>query len=150
MNFAYSNVTLSALRARQCDGHTTRNSFNVELNFCLVGICMELSVVSSFQSRKEFVTPRLAKKASVLAQNLSISRGGGVAYIYIYVYILVDSIYSKPCKESTDFTTLLKPYHFGLARPGGIGALSRGGSLARACNFGGGQCGGQVHCRSAR
>ena len=85
MNFAYSKVTLSALRARQCDGHTTRNSFNVELNFCLVGICMELSVQS--------VHSRVARNLSppVLQKNLSSGPKpeyfkGGVAYIYIYIY----------------------------------------------------------------
>ena len=40
MHFAYSNVTLSA------DVTVTQLLFNVELNFCLVGICMELRVQS--------------------------------------------------------------------------------------------------------
>ena len=88
MNFAYSNVTLRALRARQCDGHTTRNSFNVELNFCLVGICMELSVQS--------VHFRVARSLSPPVWQKNLSSGpkpeyfkGGVAYIYIYRYIRI-------------------------------------------------------------
>ena len=81
MNFAYSNVPLSALRARQCDGHTTRNSFNVELNFCLVGICMELSVQSVHFRVSGHLSPPVCPNTSVLAKNLSI---WGVAYIYIY------------------------------------------------------------------
>ena len=78
-------MTLSALRARQCDGHTTRNSFDVELNFCLVGICMERPV-SSFQSRKEFVTPSLAKRGLSSGPKPEYFKGG-VAYIYICVCV---------------------------------------------------------------
>ena len=82
MNFAYSNVTLSALRARQCDGHTTRNSFNVELNFCSVGICMELSVQSVHFRVSRHLSPPVWPNTSVLAKNLS-----------IYTY----NIYIVPC-----------------------------------------------------
>ena len=43
MHFAYSKDTLSALGARQCDFlFKYELFFNVGLNFCLVGICMEL------------------------------------------------------------------------------------------------------------
>ena len=55
------------------------------MDFCLVGICMELSVQSvHFRVARHLFSP-VWPKTSVLAKNLSISRG--VAYIYIYIHV---------------------------------------------------------------
>ena len=90
----------SELCILQCDGHTTRNSFNVELNFCLVGICMELSVQSVHFRISRHFSPRVWPKTSVLAKNLSISRGGSI-YIYIYVCFWVGHPLGSPTRLPT-------------------------------------------------
>ena len=64
----------------------TQLLFNVELNFCLVGVCTELRVQSVHFRVSRQLSPPVWPKTSVLAKNLGISRG--VAYkIYIYIHL---------------------------------------------------------------
>ena len=83
-------------RARQCDDHN--NSFNVELKFRLVGICMAVSVQSVHFRVARNLSPPVWPKNLSSGQKPEYFKGGGSIYMYLCVCVYACDVSDCACR----------------------------------------------------